>query len=152
MVDIAPSAVLAAASLDKLPLVDSGTDEPHDECPEQPESVGGEGGDHAEFASVAEDEVGTTSNGGPDRQEQKVVDTGSNSHALAIHSTTSVAFSTPDIPRSHGVTANGEVMLLLALVGGQAELDDGTGGNHTEEQGVEAEHLRLVFGGLGIRY
>lgn len=34
MVDMAPSAVLAAANLDKLPLVESGTNEPHDECPE----------------------------------------------------------------------------------------------------------------------
>lgn len=50
------------------------------------------------------------------------------------------------------MAADGEVMLLLALVGGQAELDDGTGGDHAEEQGVEAEHLGLGFGGLGIRY
>lgn len=75
MVDMAPSAVLAAANLDKLPLVDSGTNEPHDEGPKQPEGMGSEGSDYTESAGLAEDEIGTTSDGSPNRQEQKVVDT-----------------------------------------------------------------------------
>lgn len=64
---------LSATDFNEFALVESSANDPHNKGDEEPEEVRGEGGNDSEAAGVSEDEVGSTENSGPGRQEEEIV-------------------------------------------------------------------------------